>query len=289
MPAQRSSDGAGGRSCHRIARRRGSATRRRCPPTGRGSGGRRSARCDRTCSRTALAWRRVVAAARSGRRRSGARHECPRDDLARSLRRSARPRPAPAGSPFTRRRSSAPFALRGASADPELRPHRVDARLDLRRSSRHLRPLARVPLFRPLARAVDADLAAEERLVRAVVELVDRPVDERRGRASGRGWRAAARRPRPTFCTSTSSSTTQMTFENDICPEPQRPWAMRRAWIRVLLLDRDEDEVVERPLDREVHVDDLGEEHRRSGRKSRSVALPSQASSIGGGPTSVAG
>ena len=90
-------------------------------------------------------------------------------------------------------------------------------------------------------------------------------------------------------CTSTSLSTTPMHLENMSCPMPHKPVHDLPPVERVLLVDRDDHQVVERALDRQVHVDDLGKHHRRSGRNSRSVALPSHASSIGGRPTRVAG
>src|ERR1700722_8624152 len=62
--------------------------------------------------------------------------------------------------------------------DAELGPHGLDPRIDVCADPTGLGPLARVAFLAPLSGAVDAHLAAPEGLAGAVIELVDRPIDE---------------------------------------------------------------------------------------------------------------
>ena len=80
-----------------------------------------------------------------------------------------------------------------------------------------------------------------------------------------------------------------MTFENDICPEPHSPCAIRDAWNGYCFLIEMSTRLWNAPSTGRFMSTTSGKIMRSSGKKRRSVALPSHSSSIGGGPTSVAG
>ena len=154
---------------------------------------------------------------------------------------------------------------------------------------RDLRPGPRVALLGPLARRVEADLAAHRDQVRGVVELVERARSRARRRAPGRRSRRAARRParsrarRPSRRPPRrpSSATAAPCPRSRASPSARAPGSAsgsrrcsscgrrrrtagrsRRSPARVIWT---------------------------AGRKIRSVALPSQTSSDGGTPTTIDG
>src|SRR5580704_14331667 len=93
----------------------------------------------------------------------------------------------------------------------------------------------------------------------------------------------------PVSCTSTSSSTTQITLENVICPAPQSPWARRAAWKGYCFLIEMRTRLWNAPSTGRFMSTTSGKRRRSIGKNNLSVAFPSHASSIGGGPTRVAG
>src|SRR5262249_37656398 len=169
-------DGAAGGDEHRRARPGPrAATPRRRRPTEAGSSGRSDLRCGRTSyapPRRAPARRPRARPRGRWERRSSGLLRGPREPFEHVT--QARP---------TRRRGSV-AAARAPSVRLPLYASLLEQRFGPGRhlggERAHLGPFAPVPLLGPLARGVDADFSPVERLAGAVIELVDRPFDERK-------------------------------------------------------------------------------------------------------------
>ena len=78
-----------------------------------------------------------------------------------------------------------------------------------------------------------------------------------------------------------------MHLANIICPMPHSEWQILRAWCGYSFLIETMHRLWNTPSMGRFMSTISGKVICRSGRNSRSVALPSQASSCGGGPTTV--